>query len=175
MLEYSQEVRYNVLMRFFIVKSGKDIIKEVDTVIKKLWNLFVNRETITYIIAGVMTTLVNFVASYIGYDCLHWNENTVTAIAWVVAVLFAYVVNKYWVFLEKKGEAAGEAIKLGKFFAGRLFTLAVEWLGIFVFVTTLKVPFWPVKLVLAVVVTVLNYIISKLFVFISGSGKRRDD
>jgi putative flippase GtrA len=148
------------------------LVKEVETVIKKLWNLFVNRETITYIIAGVMTTCVNFVASYIGYNCLHWNENLVTAIAWVVAVVFAYVVNKYWVFLEKKGEAVGEAVKFGKFVAGRLFTLAVEWLGVFVFVTTLKVPFWPVKLVLAVIVTILNYVISKLFVFISGSGKK---
>lgn len=140
--------------------------------IKKLWKMFVNRETITYIIAGVMTTLVNFVASYIGYDCLHWNENIVTAIAWVVAVVFAYVVNKYWVFLEKKGEAVGEAVKFGKFVAGRLFTLAVEWLGVFLFVTTWKVPFWPVKLVLAVVVTILNYIISKVFVFISGADKK---
>ena len=139
--------------------------------IKKLWNLFVNRETITYIIAGVMTTLVNFVASYLGYNMLKWNENFVTAIAWIVAVVFAYVVNKYWVFLEKKGEAAGEAVKFGKFVAGRLFTLAVEWLGVFAFVTTLQVPFWPVKLVLAVIVTVLNYVTSKLFVFIHGSGK----
>ena len=65
-------------------------------------------------------------------------------------------------------------MKFGKFVAGRLFTLAVEWLGVFVFVTTLEVPFWPVKLVLAVIVTILNYVISKLFVFISGSGKRRN-
>ena len=140
--------------------------------IKKLWNLFVNRETVTYIIAGVLTTLVNFVASFLGYDCLHWNENLVTAMAWVVAVIFAYVINKYWVFLEKKEAAAGEAVKFGKFIAGRLFTLAVEWFGIFLFVTTWKVAFWPVKLVLAVIVTVLNYLISKLFVFIKGSEKK---
>ena len=148
------------------------MVKGVKTVIKKLWNVFVNRETITYIIAGVLTTLVNFLASYLGYDCLHWNENLVTAMAWVVAVVFAYVINKYWVFLEKNGDAVKEAAKFGKFIAGRLFTLAVEWLGIFLFVTTLKVPFWPVKLVLAVVVTILNYVISKVFVFISGSGKK---
>lgn len=148
------------------------MVKEVETVIKKLWNMFVNRETITYIIAGVLTTLVNFVASFVGYDCLHWNENLVTAIAWVVAVVFAYVINKYWVFLEKKGEAAGEVVKFGKFIAGRLFTLAVEWFGVFLFVTTLEIAFWPVKLVLAVVVTILNYLISKLFVFISGSEKK---
>lgn len=153
-------------------KNGKDLVKEVKEVIKKIWKLVTNREFITYIIAGVMTTLVNFVASYLGYDCMKWNENLVTAIAWVVAVVFAYVVNKYWVFLEKKEKAVGEAVKFGKFVAGRLFTLVVEWLGIFVFVTTLRVPFWPVKLVLAVVVTILNYVISKLFVFISGSGKK---
>lgn len=134
--------------------------------IKKLWNMFVNRETITYVIAGVLTTLVNFVVTYLGYDCLKLNENFVTVAAWVVAVLFAYVINKYWVFLEKKGEAAGEALKFGKFIAGRLFTLVVEWFGIWLFVTILEVPLWPVKLVLAVVVTILNYIFSKVFVFI---------
>lgn len=134
--------------------------------IKKLWNMFVNRETITYVIAGVLTTLVNFVATYLGYDCLKLNENFVTVAAWVVAVLFAYVINKYWVFLEKKGEAAGEALKFGKFIAGRLFTLVVEWFGIWLFVTILEVPLWPVKFVLAVVVTILNYIFSKVFVFI---------
>lgn len=139
---------------------------------KKLWNLFVNRETITYLIAGVLTTLVNFVASFLGYDCLHWNENFVTAVAWIIAVLFAYAINKYWVFLEKREAAAGEAVKFGKFIAGRLFTLAVEWLGIFLFVTTLQLAFWPIKLVLAVVVTILNYVFSKVFVFISSSEKK---
>lgn len=140
--------------------------------IKKYWNMFVNRETITYVIAGVLTTLVNFVTTFVCYDCLHWNENLVTVVAWVVAVVFAYVINKYWVFLEKKGEAAKEAVKFGKFVAGRLFTFAVEWLGIFLFVTTLQVALWPVKLVLAVIVTILNYVFSKLFVFISGGKKR---
>ena len=42
-----------------------------------------------------MTTLVNFVASYLGYNMMKWNENLVTAMAWIVAVVFAYVVNKY--------------------------------------------------------------------------------
>lgn len=140
--------------------------------IKKLWKLVVNRETITYIIAGVLTTLVNFITSFIGYDCLHWNENLVTVIAWIVAVLFAYVVNKFWVFQEKKDGTADEAVKFAKFIAGRLFTLVVEWGGVFLFVTLLDVKFWIVKLVLAVVVTILNYIISKLFVFISASGKK---
>lgn len=146
--------------------NGQRESKGVKTVIKKIWNMFVNRETITYVIAGVLTTLVNFAATYLGYDCLKWNENFVTVVAWVAAVLFAYVINKYWVFLEKRGEAAGEVLKFGKFIAGRLFTLVVEWFGIWLLVTMLKVPLWPVKLVLAVVVTVLNYIFSKVFVFI---------
>lgn len=140
--------------------------------IKKCWNMFVNRETITYVIAGVLTTLVNFAATFVCYDCLHWNENFVTVVAWIVAVVFAYVINKYWVFLEKKGDAAKEAVKFGKFVAGRFFTLAVEWFGVFLFVTVLQVAYWPVKLVFAVIVTVLNYVFSKLFVFISAGRKR---
>lgn len=143
--------------------------------IKKCWKMFVNRETITYVIAGVLTTLVNFVISFLFYDCLHWNENLVTVVAWTAAVIFAYVINKYWVFLEKKDAAAKEAVKFGKFVAARLFTFAVEWLGVFIFVTTLELEFWPVKLILAVIVTILNYVFSKLFVFISGSKKKETE
>lgn len=154
------------------LNGGKESVKEVETVIKKLWNMFVNRETITYGIAGVLTTLVNFIVSYIGYYCLHWDENLVTVLAAAIAIIFAYIINKYWVFLEKSGTASDEAMKLGKFAAGRLFTLGVEWLGVYVFVTKLQIDFMLIKVILAVVVIVLNYIISKLFVFISDSGKK---
>lgn len=139
--------------------------------IKKCWKLVMNREMITYIIAGVLTTGVNFAASYLLYDCLHWDENPVTIVAATVAIIFAYFINKYWVFQEKNGDVATEAVKFGKFAAGRLFTLVLEWGGIFLFVTNLHVHFWIVKPILAVAVIILNYVFSKLFVFISGDKK----
>lgn len=139
--------------------------------IKKCWKFFTNREMITYIIAGVLTTLVNFMICFIFYNCLKWDENLVNTMAWIAAVVFAYVINKVWVFRDKNDKKSEEAMKFGKFIAARLFTLVIEVGGPFIFVTMLEFPFWPVKLVVAVIITVLNYILSKLFVFIKKEKK----
>ncbi len=63
------------------------------TRIEWLFKKIVNRETITYAIAGIMTTIVNF-ASYEGFYRLGIPNLTANALAWVVAVSFAYIVNK---------------------------------------------------------------------------------
>ena len=74
-----------------------------------------NREVITYVIAGVLTTLVNLVAKFIFLNLMGLNENLTTALAWVVAVAFAYVINNYWVFLKGNEGAGREAVKILKF------------------------------------------------------------
>lgn len=133
----------------------KDLIKKV-----------CSREVMTYLIAGVLTTVVNFIASYLFYNILKINENVTTVLAWIVAVLFAYIINNSWVFLQKYEGLRLEIIKIGKFFGARLLTLIIELGGIMVFVTWLKMPYWYIKAILAVVVTILNYVFSKIFIFI---------
>lgn len=137
--------------------------------ISRLWKKIFTREIITYLIAGVLTTAVNFAVSYLFYDILKVNENITTAIAWVVAVSFAYVVNNVWVFRQGNEGGKREAVKAGKFFTARLLTLAIEWGGMFWLVTCMEVSFWLVKIPLAVIVTILNYVFSKLFIFIRKS------
>ena len=61
----------------------------------------VNRETIAYVIAGALTTIVNFI-SYEGLYRLGLQNLTANAWAWVIAVSFAYIVNKRNVFFIKK-------------------------------------------------------------------------
>lgn len=133
--------------------------------IKKLWKLVVNRETITYGIAGVSTTIVNFAVYHL--FCNIWGiPNLISnAIAWVAAVLFAYVLNARWVFQDKQEDAAGESKKLLKFFGARVITFGVEEAGMFLLVDLLHGPNLIMKAVVAVLVIILNYIFSKLFVF----------
>ena len=69
--------------------------------LKKIWEKYVNRETITYLVAGVLTTVINFIAYYWFCNILHIENLVANAIAWVVAVAFAYIINARWVFLEK--------------------------------------------------------------------------
>ncbi len=124
----------------------------------------VNRETITYIIAGVLTTLVNFV-SYEGLYRLGLSNLTANACAWVIAVTFAYFVNKKNVFVSRSANVKDEATMVSKFFGARIITLVVEQLGMYVFVNQLGFYRLAVKVGLAVIVTILNYLFSKLYIF----------
>lgn len=141
--------------------------------IHKLMKKLVNRETIAYIIAGVLTTLVNWI-SYEGFYRLmtvgdHRPPNVnlnANAIAWVIAVTFAYEVNKRNVFLSKSDSILEELIKIAKFYAARLVTLGIEQLGIYIFIERMGIFRWYVKAPLAVFVVVINYIFSKCCIFI---------
>lgn len=133
--------------------------------LKKLWNLFVNRETITYGISGVSTTIVNFVVYYLFCNILLVPNLISNAIAWVAAVLFAYVLNARWVFKDKQEDVTGESRKLAKFFGARVVTFVIEEVGMFVLVDLLHGPNLIMKAIIAVLVIILNYIFSKLFVF----------
>ena len=124
----------------------------------------VNRETITYIIAGVLTTVVNFI-SYESLYRLGFKNLTANAIAWFIAVTFAYIVNKKQVFLSKSNSINDEARKVSKFFGARLITLAVEQVGMYLFIDVLGFYRLLVKAFIAVIVTIINYVLSKIFIF----------
>jgi putative flippase GtrA len=138
-----------------------------DTLMTKLIRLskkVVNRETIAYAVAGVLTTIVNFV-SYEGLYRIGVPNLTSNALAWVIAVTFAYLVNKINVFQSKSDTVRDEASKITKFYGARLVSLGVEQLGMFLFVDLLGYYRLLVKASLAIIVIILNYIFSKLFIF----------
>ena len=129
-----------------------------------LYNKLVNRETITYGIFGLLTTIVNFVS----YEGLYWlTSSNLTAnwIAWVIAVTFAYIVNKWSVFRSRSSSAIAELTKMGKFYCARLVSLGVEQLGIYIFVEKLGIYRWLIKGALSIIVIIINYIFSKLYIF----------
>ncbi len=129
-----------------------------------LFKKIVNRETIAYVITGVLTTAVNF-ASYIGLCKIGVPNLTSNALAWVVAVVFAYITNKINVFRSRSDSVRDEAYKVAMFFGARIITLGVEQLGMYIFTERMTFPHIPVKAALAVIVIILNYIFSKLYIF----------
>lgn len=131
---------------------------------KEAASKFVNRETITYIIAGALTTAVNFL-SYMGLYYLGISDLNSNVIAWFIAVVFAYIVNKRNVFLSKSRSITDEILKITKFFGSRIITLGIEQLGMYLFIYQLGLYHLAVKASLAIIVTLLNYIFSKLFIF----------
>ncbi len=139
--------------------------------LKELFKKFCNKEVILYLIFGVLATAVNLGVKYaLLFTVLDASNGTQLQIAiiisWIVACLFAYVTNGTVVFKSESKKVFKEFIS---FVGARLFTLVLEMLIMFVFVTVLKlnsrlwVIFW--TLFAQAVVIVGNYIFSKLFVF----------
>ena len=116
-----------------------------------------------YMLFGGLTTVVNLV--FFDLFCSFGMSEPVANIpAWVLAVLFSYVTNRIWVFLSKvRGPALwGEILS---FFGARGLTLLIEEALLVVFVTWLQFNGMVIKLLAMVVVIILNYVFSKLFVF----------
>ena len=88
-----------------------------------------------------------------------------TVIAWVLAVLFAYVTNRKWVF-HSKAVTRQEIVREGiSFYLCRLGTGVLDWLGMYVMVDVLHWNDLIVKIAVNIIVIILNYVASKLIVF----------
>ena len=123
------------------------------------------KEVLLYLIFGGLTTMVSLASFWVCTYPLHINVLISNVISWICAVTFAYFTNAKWVF-EAKPRSRGEALRqFVSFYAGRLATLGVEEAILLVFVTLLHGNEMIVKVIAQVVVVVLNYVVSKLFVF----------
>lgn len=145
--------------------------------IKKL----LNRETILYIIFGVATTVVNYVVFHLLYNVLWSQRNSLAAnaVAFVAAVIFAFVVNKMFVFESKSWSMEALKREVPSFLAARIGSFGIEEAVLFLAEKVFKlggvIAFtlagtafdWitMVKIALAFVVVALNYVFCKLIVF----------
>lgn len=146
--------------------------------IDKLKQLIIKyKELITYVIFGVLTTLVSWVTYALVVKISPSSINNIiwvtisSAISWVAGVLFAFITNKLWVFESKSFAPKTVAKELVSFVAARGITGAFE-----VFVPSLLIKIGidqtifgiegaVAKLIVSVVVVILNYVFSKLIVF----------
>jgi len=125
------------------------------------------KEIIRYLIVGVLTTVVSLGTYYV---CVWTFLNPEKAIelqianilSWIAAVAFAYFTNRKFVFESKNSDIKKEAIS---FVMSRVGTLLMDMAIMFFMVTLLKMNDKIAKLVVQVVVTIANYIFSKIFVF----------
>ena len=140
-----------------------------------------NRETILYIIFGVATTLVNYIVFHLLYNVLWQQSNSLlaNAAAFVAAVIFAFVVNKLFVFESKSWSGATLKREIPSFLAARIGSFGIEEAGLFLAEKVLKLGgiiavtigslsldwITVIKVALAFVVVALNYVFCKLFVF----------
>ena len=138
--------------------------------IKKMYGKY--REIILYLFFGGCTTLINIVAYYLCYSVAGIPNVPSTCIAWVIAVLFAYLTNKVFVF-QSRSFKRDVLIREGlQFFGCRLLTGLLDVAVMFVTVDLLHllenvIPHYEIlwKTVSNIIVIILNYIASKLLIF----------
>lgn len=122
-------------------------------------------DILTYLVFGVLTTVVNYLVYLPAYNILGLSASVSNVISWVVAVAFAYLTNKPFVFRSHDWSAKTVVPELTKFVSCRVASGAAETLILLVTVDILcwNGNIW--KLVTQVLVVILNYFASKLVVF----------
>jgi len=124
-----------------------------------------HRETILYLFFGAFTTLVNIVSYLFFTRVILFNFMVANALAWILAVLFAYVTNKFFVFESKRIEIKFLFKEFLSFVSFRLLSGVVEMLIMYVMIDLLFVNDIIVKAFTNIVVIVLNYFFSKMIIF----------
>lgn len=134
-------------------------MKKLLTLLKKY------EEVLSYLLFGILTTLVNYAVYLPCYNWLTLPGSVSNIVAWGMAVIFAFLTNKPFVFKSHDWSAKVVVPELTKFVGCRVGSGLLETAIIFVTVDCIHWDGNIVKLVTSVLVVVLNYVASKLVVF----------
>lgn len=124
-------------------------------------------EILIYLIVGVMTTIVSWGAAYLGKLILDtdisWQNTVNNTFSWAVGVLFAYPLNRRWVFKSTNPKIIKEFMG---FAASRVSTLVMDVVIMWLTVNIFHMNYWIAKIFISsVIVTIANYVFSKLLIF----------
>ena len=120
-----------------------------------------HRELVVYLICGFLTFVVSMVVYAMLSEIFRINVLVANIITWIIAVYFAFSVNRKFVF-KSNGDFTNELIQ---FYLGRVVTLVVEQAMLYIFIIRLMFNNMAIKSIAQVVIIILNYIISKFIVF----------
>lgn len=123
------------------------------------------KDLIPYGIFGVLTTIVNIGGYWVFAHPLKLPVMVSTIVAWILAVLFAYVTNRKWVFHSEVDNAKDLLKEMISFFTARLATGVIDWVSMLSFVDMMHMNDMAVKSIANIVVIILNYTLSKYLIF----------
>ena len=135
------------------------MIQKLRSLIHKYWDI------LTYLVFGVLTTVVNYAVYLPVYNFCGISAAVSNIIAWVVAVVFAFLTNKPFVFHSHDWSAKSVVPELTKFVSCRIASGVLETVILFLAVDCMawNGNLW--KLLTQVLVIIINYVGSKLLVF----------
>ena len=140
--------------------------------LKKIVKKLLNKETFLYLIFGSVATVLNIVLFYLFINIWKMSTGLGNILDTIICILFQYFTNRIWVFESKNNEAIKEFIQ---FILARSLTAIIDQIFVVVGVDFFVAKYVSysqqgifsvgIKILSNVVVIVLNYIFSKLFVF----------
>lgn len=123
------------------------------------------KELILYGIFGVGATAINIVAFYVLDTLIGCQLVFANVLAWVFAYVFAFVTNKSFVFESKVWKSLQAIKEFIDFFIARIVTLFIDTILMWLFVEIMFMNSLVAKVIVNVIVIVLNYVASKMWIF----------
>jgi len=154
-------------------RKGKDVF---ESFFNRLFASEENTEKISYLFFGGMTTFINWLVYGFYIQIMGLSLTTSNIIAWVWAVTFAFAANKMWVFKDHEWKPAIVLPQVGAFLGARLVTGLIDMVGVPLLFfaglnqSILGIEGFASKMVVSVAVVILNYVLSKKFVFKTSGG-----
>lgn len=116
-------------------------------------------ESFRYLIAGGLTTVVNL-AIYYGVNRILGHYIVATVTAFIISVAVAYFLNCFYVFKQTIS-----SVHIIQFYGSRVSTFLIETGGLILLVETFKLDEFFSKIIMTIVIVILNYLISKFWIF----------
>ena len=141
--------------------------KLMELPILRIFNPFYKKykEMLLYLFFGGLSFIVS-IATYACFNVgMGINELIANILSWIITVMFAFLTNRVWVFQAPTHTITEFLRQMLSFFGGRVVTLVIEEIILLVFITWLGFNSMVVKVIAQVIVIVLNYVISKFWVF----------
>lgn len=124
-----------------------------------------NLRIVRYVVVGGMTTFISFTSYWILYKHMEIEPNLANVFSIAIAVMFAYMANKVFVFKNKVSSFKLLFIQFIRFISSRGITMLIEIIGVYIALKIYNLNELLSKGIVSIIVLILNYLLSKFFVF----------
>lgn len=129
----------------------------------------VNRETVSYAVTGVITSIIN-IGIFELLLLARADYRAANVVALIVTKFCAYFFNKRYVFRTETAGKTALAAEFGRFMLARMGTMALDWAALVLLVSGFGVNEHAGKIVTTILVVIMNYVLGKFLVF---TGKKK--
>ncbi len=138
--------------------------------LKKITDWYrLHKEGMRYLVFGGLSTVVNILIFMFFQNLIGFSTTISNIIAWIVAVLFAYITNKLFVFYSESNNIINLLKEIASFLGARIFTLIIETIYLNITIDYFNFNSILMKIISNIIVIILNFIFSKIFIFKNNS------